>query len=163
MRTRPGRVESEVYFRIVHLAQVGHNRPILTPYREQIVEVALGPKGAFEKGNIGTLTRRVPTDRVVRAIQPRVPKPGRNPEPPRVTELLLMAIEWRRQLDAGEVLNQAEIARRKGITRARVSQVMGLLRLPPDIRATILTMPQTIRRPIVTERRLRPRTSMNII
>ena len=28
--------------------------------REQTVEIALGPKGTFENGNIGTLTRRCP-------------------------------------------------------------------------------------------------------
>jgi hypothetical protein len=28
-------------------------------YREQTVEIALGPKEAFENGNVGTLTRRV--------------------------------------------------------------------------------------------------------
>ena len=39
-----------------------------TTYVEQTVEVALGPKGAFENGNIGTLTRRVPANRVVSAI-----------------------------------------------------------------------------------------------
>ena len=39
--------------------------------------------------------------------------------------------EWRRQLDAGEVANKAEITRREGITWAKVTQVLGLLRLAP--------------------------------
>ena len=30
----------------------------MAAYREQTVEVTLGPKGAFENGNIGTLIRR---------------------------------------------------------------------------------------------------------
>ena len=47
MRTRPGRVEAEVYFRIVHAAQVGHYGAPVAAYREQSVEIALGPKGAF--------------------------------------------------------------------------------------------------------------------
>ena len=48
MRTRTERVEPEVYFRIIHLAQNGpHDAPVAA-YREQIVEIALGPKGAFE-------------------------------------------------------------------------------------------------------------------
>ncbi|GFO81823.1 MAG: hypothetical protein A49_14500 [Methyloceanibacter sp.] len=67
------------------------------------------------------------------------PKP---PGPPRVAESLRKAIEWRRQLDAGEVTNQAAIARREGVTRARVTQVLGLLRLPEETRAQILEMPQ---------------------
>ena len=37
-------------------------------YREQTVEIALGPKWVFENGNIATLTRRVPADRVVSAV-----------------------------------------------------------------------------------------------
>jgi hypothetical protein len=53
MRTGPGWVEPEVYFRIVHVAQDSHNGAPLAAYREQTVEIALGPKGAFENGNIG--------------------------------------------------------------------------------------------------------------
>ena len=34
---------------------------------------------------------------------------------------------------AGEVKNAAELARRYGVTRARVSQLLGLLRLAPEI------------------------------
>jgi hypothetical protein len=53
-------------------------------YREQPVEVALGPKGAFENGNIGRLTRRVHAGQVVSAVperqrRARRPKPRREP------------------------------------------------------------------------------------
>jgi hypothetical protein len=37
---------------------------------------------------------------------------------------LARALEWQRQLDAGEVGSRAEIARREGISRARVTQTM---------------------------------------
>src|SRR3990172_7181500 len=67
IRTLPGWVEPEVYFRIVHIALPGQSGP--DTYREQTVEIALGPKGAFENGNIGPLTRRVAADRVVSAIR----------------------------------------------------------------------------------------------
>ncbi|MBI5905524.1 MAG: hypothetical protein HZB86_08230 [Deltaproteobacteria bacterium] len=73
-----------------------------------------------------------------------------------MTELLRKAIEWQRQLDAGEIQNKTEIARREGITRARVTQVMALLRLAPEFRKQILTMSDIIRTSAVTERRLRP-------
>jgi len=63
MRTRPGWVEPEVYFRVVHLTQDGHGCAPVATYREQTVEIALGPKGAFENGNIGALVRRVPGTR----------------------------------------------------------------------------------------------------
>jgi hypothetical protein len=58
-----------------------------------------------------------------------------------------LAIEWRRQLDAGEVQNKAEIAQQEGITRARVTLVMRLLRLAWEFQEQILTMPKTIRKP----------------
>ncbi len=79
MRTRrQGPAEPEVWFRIVHVTL--EDSAGSTTYVEQTVEVALGPKGAFENGNIGTLTRRVPANRVVSAIQPPRGKP--NPESP---------------------------------------------------------------------------------
>jgi len=65
-------------------------------------------------------------------------------------------MNWRAQLDAGEASNQADIARREGITRARVTQVMSLLRLAPDIQRHILSLPDAVRRPAITERVLRP-------
>jgi len=124
---------------------------------EQTVEIALGPKGAFESGSVGTLTRRVSADRVVNvAAKARRPaKPPRQPRTPRVVELLRKAQEWRRQIDEGEVLSQAEIARREGLTRARVTQVLGLLKLAPEIQACILELPNTVRRSAVTEHALR--------
>jgi hypothetical protein len=61
----PGRVlEPEIYFRIVHNIPEAANGGPVAAYREQTVEIALGPKGAFENGNIGALTRRVPANRV---------------------------------------------------------------------------------------------------
>ena len=130
----------------------------MAAYREQTVEIALGPKGAFENGNIGTLTRRVPADRVVSAVPPRLRnrKPPKEPKTPRVVELLLKAIEWQALLESGDATNQADIARRQGITRARVTQVMGLLQLAPKIQEYILFLPETTHRPAITERALRP-------
>jgi len=77
-----------------------------------------------------------------------------------VVELLRKALEWQALLESGQVHNQAEIARREGITRARVTQVMSLLRLPPEIQQHILTMPDAVRRPAITERALRPITQL---
>jgi hypothetical protein len=41
---------------------------------------------------------------------------------------LKRAIEWQRQLEAGEIRSRAAIARREGLTRARVTQIMNMLR-----------------------------------
>jgi len=162
IRRRRGRTQTEVWFRIRHVAldgQAGASRPI---YCDQTVEVTLGPKGAFKKGNLGTLTRRVAADQVISALpEPRgKPKPPKKPETPRVVELLRMALEWQRQLDAGDASTQAEIARREGITRARVTQIMALLRLAPEIQEHILAMPESVGRPAISERVLRPITRL---
>jgi hypothetical protein len=158
MRTRPGRVEPEIYFRIVHLARTSHNDAPVAAYREQTVEIALGPKGAFENGNIGTLRRRVATDGAVSAALPRGgnPRPPRVPKTSRVVELLRKAIEWKSLLESGKVASQAEIASREGVTRARVTQVMGMLHLAPEIQEKILVMPDAIHKSLLTERVLRP-------
>jgi hypothetical protein len=76
---RESLTDTEVWFRIVHLGQEGHHGGPTAAYREQTVEIALwGPKGAFQSGNIGALTRQVPTDGVVNAL----PRRKGNPKPP---------------------------------------------------------------------------------
>lgn len=58
---------------------------------------------------------------------PGNPKPPKEPRTPRVVELLRKAIEWQALLVSGKIANQVDIARQEGITRARVTQVMGML------------------------------------
>ena len=120
----------------------------------------MGPKGASENGNIATIARRVPASGVVNALPPRRGKlkPPREPRTPPVVETLRRALEWRRELDAGEVASQAAIARREGVTRARVTQVLMLLRLAPDIQERMLSMPRSPNPPRISERVLRPIT-----
>lgn len=148
----------EVWFRILHIAPDGNNVFAEADLIEQRVEIALGPKGAFENGSVGTFKRRVTADRIVNAaIKARRPaRHVREPRPPHVIELLQKAQEWHRQLEAGEVRTQAEIAQREGITRARVTQVMSLLRLAQEIQEHVLSLPDMVRRPAITERALRP-------
>ncbi len=155
---RPRPAGPEIWFRIIHSAVLGQIDATPGICGEQEVAVAFGPIGIADDGRVGVLTRRFVANQVVRIIpltRRNIMQP-RGPEIPRVTKLLRMAIEWRRQLDAGDVQNKAEIARREGITRARVTQVMSLLRLAPGFQEQILTMSDTIRKSVVTERRLRP-------
>lgn len=71
--------EPEVWLRIVHVAQIGHHGAPAAAYVEQTIEIALGPKEAFENGNIGALTRRVAVDKLASAT----PSPARGkPKPP---------------------------------------------------------------------------------
>lgn len=157
-RSTNRQAEPEVWFRIVHTAQVGHHGDPAAAHSEQTIEIALGPKGAFENGNISALRRRTPPDQVISAVPPGRgdPKPPREPKTPRVVELLRKAIEWQTLLESGDIANQADIARREGITRARVTQVMGMLRLAPDIQEHILCLSKVPRRPPISERMLRP-------
>lgn len=129
----------------------------MAAYREQTVQFVLGPKGIFENGNISALTRRVPTDSVISGMPPRRGKPklAKEPKTPRVLELLRKAIEWQNLLESGKIGNQADIARGEGITRARVTQVMRLLCLAPEIQEQILSMPDVALRPLISERMLR--------
>jgi hypothetical protein len=50
---------------------------------------------------------------------------------------LARACGFQQAIDAGEVANAAAIASREGLPRARVCQILGLLRLHPDILADI--------------------------
>ena len=72
-----------------------------------------------------------------------------------MAELMRKAIEWRALLTSGEVSNLAAIARREGITRARVTQILGLLRLASEIQHHILSMPKTVGCPTISKRALR--------
>ena len=70
---------------------------------------------------------------------PSPPAPGRVP---RVARLLALAHRLDRLLRAGVVKDYAEAARLGHVTRARISQVMSLLCLAPDIQETILFLPR---------------------
>ncbi len=57
----------------------------------------------------------------------------------RVARMLALAHHVERLIDAGELSGYAEAARSLGLTRARLTQVMGLLLLAPKIQERILT------------------------
>jgi hypothetical protein len=65
------------------------------------------------------------------------------------------AIEWKRMLDARSLRSYGEIAGKEGLTRARVTQIMNLLKLTPEWKTflTGLDDPKDIRK--YSERRLR--------
>ena len=69
---------------------------------------------------------------------------------PRVAKLMALAIKLDDMIRQGVGKDHAEIARLGQVSRARVSQVMGLLNLAPDLQETILC--GTCR---ITERELR--------
>jgi hypothetical protein len=62
---------------------------------------------------------------------------------PRVARLMALALHYERLMAEGAITTQAEIATLSHVTRARVTQVMNLLHLAPDIQEAILFWPAT--------------------
>ena len=62
---------------------------------------------------------------------------------PRISRLLALAHRFQGMLDRGEVASMADIARLGRVSRARVTQIMDLLLLAPDIQEKILFLPAT--------------------
>ncbi len=80
--------------------------------------------------------------------------PGRVP---RVSRLMALAIRFDRLVHEGVVTDQAELARLGHVTRARVTQIMNLLCLAPEIQEGLLFMARVERGPDpIHERHLRP-------
>ena len=75
---------------------------------------------------------------------------------PRISRLMALAIEMQRLLDEGVVKDYAELARLAHVSRARVTQIMSLLNLAPDIQESLLFLPWAESgKDRVTERQLR--------
>jgi hypothetical protein len=69
---------------------------------------------------------------------------------------MALAIRLEHLLATGQVKDQAEIARTAGITRARVTQILNLTNLDPDIQQAILDLePTTDHVPRFREREVR--------
>jgi hypothetical protein len=68
--------------------------------------------------------------------------PGRVP---RVSRLLALAQRLDRLVRAGAIADYATLAHLGHVSRARVSQILGLLLLAPDIQETLLFLPPTER------------------
>lgn len=68
---------------------------------------------------------------------------------------IALAQEWHRMLATGECSSGADLARKLGVSRARVTQVLGLLALAPDIVQALAALGDPLHKPMVTERSLR--------
>jgi hypothetical protein len=81
---------------------------------------------------------------------------GSRPQIPRITRLMALAIKFQAMVDRGEACDYADLARLGYVTRARLTQIMNLLLLAPDIQEQILFMDasQRVSR-AATERELR--------
>ena len=76
---------------------------------------------------------------------------------PRVARLMALAIRFDQLLRNGEVVSQSELARLTHVTQPRMTQIMNLLHLAPDIQEAILFLPRTMTgRDPIHEKMLRP-------
>lgn len=76
---------------------------------------------------------------------------------PRVTRLMALAIRFDQLIRSGEVADYADLARLGHVTRARVTQIMNLLMLAPDVQEDILFLPRvTAGRDPIHLRQLQP-------
>jgi hypothetical protein len=83
----------------------------------------------------------------------RSPADGNDSSIPRIARLMALAIRFDRLLRAEEFRDYAELARLGRVTRARMTQIMKLLDLAPDIQEQILFLPNLKG---LNERNLRP-------
>lgn len=60
---------------------------------------------------------------------------------PRITKLMALALKFDHLVRSGQVKDYAELARLGHVTRAKMSQIMSLLNLAPDIQEAILFLP----------------------
>lgn len=85
--------------------------------------------------------------------QPEQPTPGRLP---RITKMMALAIRLDHLIKTGQVTDQAELARVGHVSRARLTQIMDLNLLAPDIQEEILFFEVSkVPPPLLLERSIR--------
>src|SRR3954470_11922304 len=96
--------------------------------------LTVNAKVHFHRAEKGTLEMRD-------GVEPALPPTPRG-RVPKISRLMALAIRFDRLLQRGEVKDYAELARLGHVTRARVTQIMNLLQLAPDIQEAILFLPE---------------------
>jgi len=83
-------------------------------------------------------------------------------EPEKIKHIIHKAVKWKKMLNDGVVNSMSEIARMEGLTRARVTQIMNLLKLPGEMQKFLLKLddPRAIRK--FSERKLRNKQKVKI-
>ncbi len=87
------------------------------------IEITIDPKKhQHRRGRRGSIPMQPPAPRI-----------------PRITRLMALAIKFQDMVDRGEVRDYADLARLGYVSRARITQIMNLLNLAPDIQEEILS------------------------
>ena len=81
-----------------------------------------------------------------KALRPGQEKPALPPgRVPRVARLMALALRVDELVRTGQVRSYTELASLGQVTHARISQIVSLLHLAPDIQEAILFLPPTLR------------------
>jgi len=76
---------------------------------------------------------------------------------PRISKLMALAIRFDQLIRRGEVRDYTDLARLGYVTRSRITQIMNLLNLAPDIQEELLFLPRTVKgRDPIREKDIRP-------
>jgi hypothetical protein len=82
------------------------------------------------------------------------------PRIPRITRLMALAIKLQDMVDGGEIRDYAELARLGYVSRARITQIMNLINLAPDIQQELLSPDGVTKVTVLGERKLRKVTAL---
>ncbi|MCA9127232.1 MAG: hypothetical protein KDB22_09100 [Planctomycetales bacterium] len=98
----------------------------------------------------------------IRPHDPNVepPRPRPSSKLPRISKLMALAIRFDEMLRTGEASDTIELARLGHVTQPRMSQILALNQLAPDIQEALLNLPATKGNPEIHEKRLRPISAM---
>ena len=88
-------------------------------------------------------TRGQRSRKVIEEGLPPAPDPTPTGTIPRISRLMALAIRFERLIKAGEIADQADLARLGSVSRARVTQIMNLLQLAPEIQESLLFLQRT--------------------
>ena len=86
---------------------------------------------------------------------PPPPKPEPVRRPAKVARMLALAHHLQGAIDRGLVADRAAVARKLGLTRARVTQLLDLLLLAPDLQVAVLALEAVDGAEPMSERALR--------
>jgi hypothetical protein len=136
-RQHPGRAfqESDLVRLVENVTYVGKLRDGAQVYQGEhaaIVDVALWERANAAAGRWQKSARREPHN-VERKAQVAGP-----PSVPRISRLLALALKMEEMIQEGAVKNYSELARRGQVSAARITQVMNLLHLAPDVQEQVL-------------------------
>jgi len=79
--------------------------------------------------------------RAEQATEPAVTVVRKTGRYPRAAQVLALALQFQEMIDRGEVRDYADLARLGCVSRERISQIMMLVWLAPDIQQAVLRLP----------------------